>query len=293
MNLYWYHIPKNTSCLRCVAVKEIMNYRHIYHAGNFADAHKHLILMMVLDYLQQKEKGLFVLDAFAGIGLYDLTREEPQKTGEYLDGITKIMAEPAANEDLLKFQKLINLFWGGQQYPGSPIIAATLLRAQDRLIANELHPEDSETLKHHLRGFKEVYVTVEDAYQSIRAHIPPVERRGIVLIDPPFEKPDEFEMLVKQMGEWKKRWATGCFMIWYPIKAGQPIRELHRAAEELGLNRTWVSEILLRDRTLSPGLNGAGILMFNTPFGIPERIESLSTEFCNKLGQGWIENKFL
>lgn len=270
-----------------------MNYRHIYHAGNFADAHKHLILMMTLEYLQQKEKGLFVLDAFAGIGLYDLQSIEAQKTGEYLDGISKIMAEPAQNEDLLKFQKLINLFWGGQQYPGSPILAATLIRDQDRLVANELHPEDNETLKHHLRGFKDVYTTFEDAYQSIRAHIPPVERRGIVLIDPPFEKPNEFETLVKQMEEWKKRWSTGCFMVWYPIKAGQPIRELHNAATHLGLNRTWVSEILLRDRDASPGLNGAGILMFNTPFGIPERIDALAAEFCSKLGQGHIESKFL
>lgn len=249
--------------------------------------------MMALDYLQQKEKGMFILDAFAGIGLYDLSQPEPQKTGEYLDGISKIMEADADNADLLKFQKLIKLFWGGNQYPGSPILAATMMRDQDRLVVNELHPEDSETLRHHLRGFKDVYVTKEDAYQSIRAHIPPAERRGIVLIDPPFEKPDEFDSLMKQMEEWKKRWPTGCFMIWYPIKAGQPIAELHRAAIDLGLNRTWVSEILLRDRKLSPGLNGAGIVMFNTPFGLPERIQSLADEFCTKLGQGHIENKYL
>lgn len=248
---------------------------------------------MVLEYLQQKEKGYFILDAFAGIGLYDLTQDEPNKTGEYLAGIAKIMAEPATHPDLLKFQKLINLFWAGQNYAGSPLIAATLQRPQDRLVANELHPEDVETLRHHLRGFKNVKVTCEDAYQSVRAHIPPIERRGIVLVDPPFEKPDEFEMLVKQIEEWKKRWATGCFIIWYPIKAGQPIKELHRAAQNLGLNRTWVSEILLKDRKEAIGLNGAGMLVFNTPYGIPERMEELSKEFCEKLGQGWIENKYL
>jgi 23S rRNA (adenine2030-N6)-methyltransferase len=270
-----------------------MNYRHIYHAGNFADAHKHLILVMALNYLHQKEKGLFVLDAFAGIGLYDLNQPEPQKTGEYLAGIAKIMEQPAEHEDLVQFQKLVGLFWGGRQYAGSPVIAATLQRPQDRLVANELHPEDVETLRHHLRGFKNVKVTMDDAYQSIRAHIPPAERRGLILIDPPFEKPDEFEILVKQMDEWKKRWPTGCFAVWYPIKAGQPIRELHRAALNLGLNRTWVSEILLHPRERIGGLNGAGMLVFNTPFGLPEKMESLSDEFCKMLGQGQIENKYL
>jgi 23S rRNA (adenine2030-N6)-methyltransferase len=239
-----------------------------------------------------------VLDAFAGIGLYDLTRVEPQKTMEFAAGIAKIMETPAKNEDLAAFQKLAGLFWGaqgggGNSYAGSPVLAATLLRDQDRLIANELHPEDVEMLRHHLRGFKNVRVTEEDAYQCIRASIPPQERRGIVLIDPPFEKPDEFEMLVKQMDEWKKRWATGIFMVWYPIKAGQPIKELHRAAQNLGLNRTWVSEILLQKRDTEGGLNGAGMLVFNTPFGLPERIAALSDELCSKMGQGKIESRYL
>lgn len=270
-----------------------MNYRHIYHAGNFADVHKHIIFTLALEYLQQKDKGLMVLDAFAGIGLYDLNRPEPQKTGEFEAGIAKIMETPAENADLLAFQKLVGLFWGGKQYAGSPILAAQMLRPQDRLIANELHPEDVDTLRHHLRGFKGVRVSDEDAYQSIRANIPPVERRGIVLIDPPFEKPDEFEMLVTQMEEWKKRWATGIFMIWYPIKAGQPIRELHKAAENLELNRTWVSEILLQKRDSAGGLNGAGMLVFNTPFGLPEKMAALSDELCSKMGQGWVESQYL
>lgn len=248
---------------------------------------------MALAYLQQKEKGMMVLDAFAGIGLYNLTATEAQKTGEYLAGIAKFMESPAENADLLAFQKLIKLFWGGQQYPGSPVLAANMARNQDRLIVNELHPEDVETLRHHVRGFQNIHVTMEDAYQSIRAHIPPAERRGLILIDPPFEKPDEFNILSDQMDEWKRKWPTGTYMIWYPIKAGQPIKELHRAATNLGLNRTWVSEILLRDRHASPGLNGAGIVMFNTPFGLAEKMDALSSELCRKLGQGTIENKYL
>lgn len=270
-----------------------MNYRHIYHAGNFADVHKHLIFTLALDYLHQKDKGLLVLDAFAGIGLYDLNRIEPQKTREYAAGIEKVMESPAQNADLLRFQKLMGLYWAGKTYAGSPLIAAILLRPQDRLVANELHPDDVETLRHHLRGFDGVRVTADDAYQSIRAHIPPAERRGIILVDPPFEKPDEFETLVRQMDEWKKRWATGIFMVWYPIKAGQPIRELHRAAADLGINRTWVSEILLQKRNTAGSFNGAGMLVFNTPFGLPEKMDALAPELCSKMGQGWVESQYL
>lgn len=270
-----------------------MNYRHIYHAGNFADVHKHLIFVLALDYLQQKDKGLLLLDAFAGIGLYDLTRPEPQKTNEFLAGIAKVMATPAHNTDLARFQSVIRPFWEHGSYAGSPLLAAHLLRPQDRLIANELHPEDVESLREALSDYTHIKVTQDDAYQSIRAAIPPQERRGIVLIDPPFEKPDEFQTLIKQMGEWKKRWATGCFMIWYPIKAGQPISALHASARELGLHRTWVSEILIQKRDMPGGLNGAGMIVFNTPFGLPEKIEGLATELCQKMEQGWIENHYL
>lgn len=260
--------------------------------------HKHIIFLLALEYLQQKDKGLLVLDAFAGIGHYDLTRSEPQKTGEYLAGIAKIMDTPAQNTDLLRFQSALRPFWDQKAYAGSPLLAATLMRLQDRLIANELHPEDVETLKQALKTApsapcKNIKVTMEDAYQCIRAHIPPIERRGIVLVDPPFEKTDEFEQLVSQMEEWKRRWATGCFMIWYPIKAGQPIKELHKAATRLELNRTWVSEILLQKRDTPDSFNGSGMLVFNTPFGLPEKLAALQEELCSKMGQGWIESRYL
>ena len=147
-----------------------MNYRHIYHAGNFADVHKHLIFVLTLDYLQQKEKGLLVLDAFAGIGLYDLTRPEPQKTNEFREGIAKVMASAAHNPDLTRFQSVIQPFWDKTCYAGSPLLAAHLARPQDRVIANELHPEDVETLQESLANYASVRITQEDAYQSIRAN---------------------------------------------------------------------------------------------------------------------------
>ncbi len=270
-----------------------MNYRHIYHAGNFADIHKHLILMLALSYLQQKDKGLMVLDAFAGTGLYDFNSIEAGKTGEYLEGVAKLMETPAQNPDLKQFQDMIAPLWALRHYAGSPVLCADLLRTQDRLIANELHPEDYATLRENLRHYKNVHVTQDDAYQSIRAHLPPAERRGLILIDPPFEQPDEFEKLVKQMAEWKKRFATGIFMIWYPIKADQPIKKLHEAAKDLDINRTWVSEILLQPRHVPGQLNGAGMLVFNTPYGLPERIEALAPELGDRIAHARIENFML
>ncbi|MEK7801500.1 MAG: 23S rRNA (adenine(2030)-N(6))-methyltransferase RlmJ [Pseudomonadota bacterium] len=270
-----------------------MNYRHIYHAGNFADIFKHLVLHMVLGYLQEKDKGLMVLDAFAGTGLYDLTAFEPKKTKEFMSGVGPLMQRPAENVDIKTFQSFIEPDWKRQYYMGSPLIAAHMLRPQDRLIVNELHPDDNESLQKNVVGFKNVHVTKRDAYEVIRGNIPPTERRGLILIDPPFENPEEFELLVQQMAEWKRRWPTGCYIIWYPIKAGRQVDNLHNAAADLGLNRTWVSEYLLQHRDTEGSLNGCGLLVFNTPYGIPERVDTLAAELGKLIGEGWIESQFL
>lgn len=255
-----------------------MNYRHIYHAGNFADVFKHLVMILTADYLQQKDKGLLLLDAFAGIGLYDLNRSEAQRTLEYQDGIARVMVATSSNPDLRRYQELISPYWQRGQYPGSPLLLAELRRDQDRVIANELHPEDVESLKLALGRFKNTRVTHVDAYECIRANVPPLERRGLVLIDPPFEKKDEFELLMQQMAEWHRRWSTGCYLVWYPIKAHQPIEEMYNAAHDIGINRTWAAEFLIRDRDEEGTFNGCGLLMFNTPFQLPERIEAMGTE---------------
>lgn len=270
-----------------------MNYRHIYHAGNFADVFKHIVLRMVLDYLQQKEKGLMVLDAFAGLGFYDLASFEAKKTKEFHDGIAKIMAASCENADLKAYQDVVAPDWALQHYPGSPLIAANMLRPQDRLIANELHPDDVEVLRKVLKDNKGAKVTHLDAYEAIRAHIPPPERRGVVLVDPPFENPEEFQFLVRQMAEWKRRWPTGCFVIWYPIKSGRQVDDLHNAAADLGMNRIWLTEFLLQKRDMAGGLNGCGLLIMNTPFGIPERVTALASELTRALGQGWVESHFI
>ena len=155
------------------------------------------------------------------------------------------------------------------------MIAARTLRPQDRLIANELHPEDVETLNYNLGQLKTVRVTHLDAYECIRANTPPKEKRGLVLIDPPFEKTDEFETLSKQMLEWKKRFANGVYLLWYPIKANPAIARMKRAAVDLGIPRTWCVETLRYPSSQPDTFNGSGLILFNAPYQVPERMTAL------------------
>lgn len=249
-----------------------MNYRHIYHAGNFADVIKHLALALSLDYLKKKDAPICVIDAHGGIGLYDLLSEQAGKTGEWVEGIGRISDIKNPPDDLNLYLSLVRPYLSKHIYPGSPVIISDMLRAQDRLIANELHPEDVRTLKENVPGAQ---VTHLDAYECIRAHIPPAEKRGLVLIDPPFEQRDEFETLQRQMGEWKKRWPTGVYILWYPIKAHLAVSALKEAARNLGLHRTWNVEIFKHPPAQADTFNGTGLLVFNAPFGVAERMQSL------------------
>lgn len=252
-----------------------MNYRHIYHAGNFADVMKHLAMVLMLEHLKKKDAPFFVLDAHGGIGLYDLRSIEALKTQEFAAGIGRFANQKDMPDDFRTYYDLVKDDLAQRRYPGSPMIAARMLRQQDSGIVNELHPVDVETLKANMRGHKSTKITHLDAYECIRAHIPPKEKRGVILIDPPFEKTDEFETLIRQMKEWKKRFATGIFAIWYPIKAHLKVDDMLGAAAALGLPRTWVFETLLLPRNTPETFNGCGLVIFNAPYQIPERIEKL------------------
>jgi 23S rRNA (adenine2030-N6)-methyltransferase len=252
-----------------------MNYRHIYHAGNFADVLKHIVLLLCLDYLQRKEGGLCLIDAHGGAGIYALDSEEASKTGEWERGIGRLAGLGDAPLDLEHYLGAVRGDLARGRYPGSPLLLARAMRPQDRLIAAELHERTFEALKEALRPFEAARATHMDAYECVRAHIPPKVRRGLVLIDPPFELKDEFQTLARQMKEWRKRWATGVYILWYPIKAHLPLAELHLAARALSLPRTWVAEALILPRGQAETLNGCGVIVFNAPFTLPERIEAL------------------
>jgi 23S rRNA (adenine2030-N6)-methyltransferase len=270
-----------------------VNYRHIYHAGNFADVLKHVILALCLDYLLKKDGALCMIDAHAGAGLYDLSSEEARKTGEWEAGIGRLMSGAGAPADLEAYLRLIEEDLAAGRYPGSPLQAARRLRPQDRLIANELHEPTFEALRGALAPYKNARATQIDAYECVRAHIPPKERRGLVLIDPPFEKKNEFETLIGQMKQWKKRWATGIFLLWYPIKAHLPVAALRDAAAGLALPRTWVAEALIAPRGQADSLNGCGVIVFNAPFTIPERMGALLQHLAREMTLHGVERSWL
>ncbi len=261
-----------------------MNYRHIYHAGNFADVIKHLVMVMCIDYLKRKDAPFCVIDAHGGCGLYDLSSEQAEKTGEWKDGIGRLDGMADIPADLALYLDALKKDRAQKRYPGSPMIAGRMVRSMDRVIANELHPEDQKTLRTVMGPKKNVRVTHLDAYECIRANLPPAERRGLVLIDPPFEAKDEFQTLIRQMKEWKKRWPTGIFLIWYPIKAHLPVKELKESAALLGLPDTWAIDILKYPADQPETFNGSGLILFNAPFQIPERIAALLPLLQDRLG---------
>ena len=210
-----------------------MNYRHAYHAGNFADIFKHAILMLLIERLRAKDKPFSVIDTHAGIGIYDLAGEAAQKTLEYQGGIMRLMEASAPSPALSRFRDLVAGIIGlepGQEihrYPGSPRIARSLLREGDRLQLVELQPEDVETLRVGFARDRQTIVHAMDAYTALKALLPPTPRRGLVLIDPPFEKTDEFDRLVDGLHEAHPRWAPGVYAIWDPLKARAPGARFH------------------------------------------------------------------
>src|SRR5882757_1132207 len=205
-----------------------MNYRHGYHAGNFADVLKHTALCELLRLLTAKDKKLFVLDSHAGAGGYDLGSGLARRTGEAEAGIARLIASPRAAMPpaVARYLAAVAAYdrkfgpAGGQprRYPGSPRLVRAALRPGDRFIACELHPEEALALKREFSGDRAVEVRQADGYKALKAVLPPVERRGLVLIDPPFEATDEYERLLRALRQGARRFATGCYAIWYPIK---------------------------------------------------------------------------
>src|SRR3546814_577166 len=231
-----------------------MNYRHAYHAGNFADVVKHAVLALAIARLKVKDAPFCVIDTHAGIGRYDLGAPAASKTGEYKTGIARLLArDPETLPDELRpYLAAVKALNGGalkngglRWYPGSPRLVRSLLRRQDRLVALELHPEDAAALAALFERDPQVKVQQADGYGGLKALLPPRERRGLVLIDPPFEERGEFERLVQGLRQAYRRWATGHYVIWYPIKGRPPVAAFHDALKATGIERILTVELLL------------------------------------------------
>lgn len=268
-----------------------MNYRHIYHAGNFADVLKHAVLARLVTYLQQKEKAFRVLDTHAGIGLYDLSSEEAQKTGEWRDGVGRLLEgelPPEIAVILTPYLSSIRALNPGSEltlYPGSPKLARMLFRPQDRLSAMELHPDDYETLHRLFDADFQSRVTKLDGWLALGAHLPPKEKRGLILVDPPFEKEGEYERLVDGLARGYRRFTGGVYCLWYPLKQGAPIKAFHEALKALDIPKMLCAELSVRSDRETTGLSGSGLIIVNPPFTLKSELDLLLPFLKSRLGQ--------
>ena len=269
-----------------------MNYRHAYHAGNFADVLKHAVLARVIEYLGRKEAPFRVIDTHAGAGRYALTSPEAGKTGEWQNGIARLIGPgakplPAGVAALLRpyldAVRADNAGPGLDTYPGSPCLALRLMRPQDALIANELHPEDTLHLKAALGRDPRAKVMALDGWVALKALLPPKERRGLVLIDPPFEEPGELERMAAGLAQALQRFATGTYLAWYPIKDPQPIRRFHMQLARLRAPNMLRVELLIQRPDHADRLNGCGLVVVNPPYTLERELAVVLPELRRRL----------
>lgn len=268
-----------------------MNYRHIYHAGNFADVLKHAVLARLVTYMQGKDKAFRVLDTHAGIGLYDLASEEAQKTGEWKDGIGRLlgadMPENVAEilAPYLEAVRKLNPDGGLTLYPGSPKLVRMLFRPQDRLSAMELHPDDYETLHRLFDGDFQSRVTQLDGWLALGGHLPPKEKRGIVLVDPPFEIEGEYERLAEGLEKAWRRFPGGVYCLWYPLKKNAPVAAFHKALKDSGIPKMLCAELSVRSDRETTGLSGSGLVIVNPPYTLKGELDVLLAFLKARLAQ--------
>ncbi len=247
-----------------------MNYRHAFHAGNFADVAKHLALVSVLLHLRKKQAPFAVIDSHAGCGVYDLRGDEAVRTGEAAGGIVKLAGLDGGPPALATYLELTRT---EGVYPGSPLIAAKLLRPQDRLVAIEKHPEDAAALAVALKPFRKARAENADGYARLIALLPPPERRAAVLIDPPYEGPDEFAEAARTLANALRRFATGIYLVWFPLKSPAEADGFCGEVLAAGPKKALRLDVTLGERR-EDRMTAAGLMVVNPPFGFEDEMRS-------------------
>jgi 23S rRNA (adenine2030-N6)-methyltransferase len=276
-----------------------MNYRHAFHAGGFADVIKHIVLVRILIYLHEKPAAFRVIDTHAGAGRYDLTSEEARRGGEWLTGIARIMQARFSEKTLplvkpyLDIVRAFNPQAPLSAYPGSPLIARALLRPQDRLTACEVEANARKNLIGALRRDAQARVVDLDGWMALPAFVPPNERRGLVLVDPPFEAKDEFERMAAGFAEAFAKWPTGVYVLWYPAKSRRASDGLARHVAEIvdtttggGKGKCLRLEFSVAPQTAGAALASAGLLVVNPPWTLQDELKAILPELERPLGQG-------
>ena len=255
-----------------------MNYRHAFHAGNFADCMKHALVLSILGLMTRKPTPVFVLDTHAGSGAYDLMAEA-QRTGEWKDGIARLIPPPPPLAFYVGLVERVGL------YPGSPALIRARLRPGDALACCELHPEDAASLRRRYRMDPLVAVHHRDGYEAIGALLPPAQGRGLVLIDPPYEATDEFDRVVRALVLGAARFDHGVYAAWYPIKHRSPVTAFHAAIHQAGLRDVIAAELWLREPTDPTRLNGCGLVVRNPPYGFEAEAGPMLAALRDTLGE--------
>ncbi len=255
----------------------MLSYRHSFHAGNHADVLKHLVQMLIIENLQQKDKGFYYLDTHAGVGKYRLFSEQSEKTAEYLEGIARLWEQKELPEEVQRYINLIKkLNYGGKElryYAGSPFIAALMLRPQDRALFTELHPADYPLLRNTFKNDDNIATKRDDGFQQLKATLPPKERRGLVLIDPPYELKEDYDLVVQAIVEGYKRFATGIYAIWYPVVLRQQSKRIVKGLEATGIRKILQIELAVRPDSDQRGMTASGMIVINPPWQLESQMK--------------------
>jgi 23S rRNA (adenine2030-N6)-methyltransferase len=269
-----------------------MNYRHAFHAGGFADVVKHFVLARILVHLTTKPAAFRVIDTHAGAALYDLHGREASRTREWREGIGRIHGakpEPRLRDLLAPYLTAIAAFNRGKglsTYPGSPLLACALMRAQDRLTACEFEPGAARALAAALRAERRAKVVAIDGWTALTAYVPPKERRGLVLVDPAFEEPHEFARLGEKFAAAHRKWPTGIYLVWYPIKDRAEPNAFARRLAKLGIRKILRAELELAKPAATDRLNGCGLVIVNPPWTLEGELAIVLPWLAATLGDG-------
>lgn len=263
----------------------MLSYRHSFHAGNHADVLKHLVLTLILDSLKQKEKGFFYLDTHSGVGRYSLLSAESEKTGEYLEGIARLWERGDLPEEVARYVAEVKRINKGKLrfYAGSPLLAVQQLREQDRALLTELHPNDFPLLRNEFAKQSNVVTKRENGFQQLKSALPPKEKRGLILIDPPYELKEDYELVVKAITEGYKRFATGVYAIWYPVVLRQHTKRIVKGLEATGIRKILQIELAVRPDSDQRGMTASGMIVINPPWQLESQMKKVLPYLTNVL----------
>lgn len=255
----------------------MLSYRHSFHAGNHADVLKHLVLTLILQSLKQKDRGFFYLDTHSGVGRYSLMSAEAEKTGEYIEGIARLWERNDLPEEVALYLNEIKKINKGKLkfYAGSPLLAVQQLRPQDRALLTELHPNDFPLLRQEFAKIPNVTTKRENGFQQLKATLPPKEKRGLILIDPPYELKEDYELVVKAIIEGYKRFATGVYAIWYPVVLRQHTKRIVRGLQETGIRKILQIELAIRPDSDQRGMTASGMIVINPPWQLENQMKKV------------------